>query len=198
MTSVWLCQVQTAFGPHGAIEEQLGRRPVRGISVFAFSRGLFACLSVAFFTSWQHAKCISGTGVPRQFQNCHTDTEAADHTWYRTSCIDTGLTGFDSDPETSSVWRDSRSRGRLEAAHMTGPGTAGSHPRFAHTRGGGLSTMRSRLSLKTSWSLLVGCFSSQQHNRVSHGRICADNFYVLPHQDRSYRSNLPSHPVTVY
>ena len=29
--------------------------------------------------------------------------------------------------------------------------------------------------------LLVGCLKSQQHASVSQGRICTDNFYVLPH-----------------
>ena len=29
--------------------------------------------------------------------------------------------------------------------------------------------------------LLVVCLTSQQHASVSQGRICTDNFYVLPH-----------------
>ena len=46
--------------------------------------------------------------------------------------------------------------------------------------------------------LLVGCLTSQQQASVSQGRICSDNFYVLPHWDRSCRSNVLPHPVTVY
>ena len=45
---------------------------------------------------------------------------------------------------------------------------------------------------------LLGSLTSQQHASVSQGRICSDNFIVLPHWDRSCRSNFPSHPVTVY
>ena len=30
-------------------------------------------------------------------------------------------------------------------------------------------------------SLLVGCFTSQQHASVSQGRICERQFFVLPH-----------------
>ena len=46
--------------------------------------------------------------------------------------------------------------------------------------------------------LFVGCLTSQRHASVSQGRICSDNFFVLPHWERSCRSNFPSHPVTVY
>ena len=46
--------------------------------------------------------------------------------------------------------------------------------------------------------LSVGCFTSQQHASVSQGRICTDNFYMLPHWERSCRSNFLPHPVTVY
>ena len=46
--------------------------------------------------------------------------------------------------------------------------------------------------------LFVGCLTSQRHASVSQGRICSDNFFVLPHWDRSCISNFPSHPVTVY
>ena len=51
------------------------------------------------------------------------------------------------------------------------------------------------------WGLLVcwlvACSTSQQRPRVSQGRICSDNFYVLPHWDRCCRSNFLPHPVTV-
>ena len=43
--------------------------------------------------------------------------------------------------------------------------------------------------------LLVGCLTSQQQASVSQGRICSD---LLPHWDRSCRSNVLPHPVTVY
>ena len=43
---------------------------------------------------------------------------------------------------------------------------------------------------------IVGCLTSRQHASASQGRI--RQFYVLPHWDRSCRSNFPSHPVTVY
>ena len=46
--------------------------------------------------------------------------------------------------------------------------------------------------------LCASCLTSQQHASVSQGRIYSDNFYMLPHWDRSCRSNFPSHPVTVY
>ena len=46
-------------------------------------------------------------------------------------------------------------------------------------------------------SLLVGCSTSHQHAGVSQGPICRQ-LYVLPHWDRSCRSNFLPHPVTVY
>ena len=41
----------------------------------------------------------------------------------------------------------------------------------------------------------VACLTSQQRASVSQERSCTD---VQPHWDRSCRSNVPSHPVTVY
>ena len=45
--------------------------------------------------------------------------------------------------------------------------------------------------------LFVGCLTSQEHASVSQGRICSDKFYVLPHFDRSCRSNFIPQPGTV-
>ena len=45
--------------------------------------------------------------------------------------------------------------------------------------------------------LLVGCLTYQQQASVSQGRICSF-LPVLPHRDRSWRSNCLPHPVTVY
>ena len=45
---------------------------------------------------------------------------------------------------------------------------------------------------------LVACLTSQQHASVSQGRVCSDNFNVLPHWDRSCRLELsisPSHSI---
>ena len=50
-------------------------------------------------------------------------------------------------------------------------------------------------SLNDNVCWLVACLTSQQHASVSQGRICSD---VLPHWDRSCRSNFLPHPVTVY
>ena len=46
--------------------------------------------------------------------------------------------------------------------------------------------------------LFVGCLASQQHASVSQGPILLRQFYMLPHRDRSCRSNFLSHPITVY
>ena len=46
--------------------------------------------------------------------------------------------------------------------------------------------------------LFVGCLTSQQYASVSQGRICTDNVHVLPHRDRSCRSDFLPHSVTVY
>ena len=46
--------------------------------------------------------------------------------------------------------------------------------------------------------LLVRCLTYQQHAGVFQGRVCSDNFNMLPHWDRSCKSNFLSHPVTVY
>ena len=46
--------------------------------------------------------------------------------------------------------------------------------------------------------LFVGCVTSQQHAECISGTDLHRQFYVLPHWDRSCRSNFPSHPVTVY
>ena len=58
-------------------------------------------------------------------------------------------------------------------------------------------------SVSSDWAkrpccLFVGCLTSQQHASVSQGRICSDKIYVLPHWDRSWRSNFISYPVTGY
>ena len=47
-------------------------------------------------------------------------------------------------------------------------------------------------------SLLIGCIKSQHHAKRIRGEVLQRQFNVLPHWDRSCRSNLPSHPVTVY
>ena len=45
---------------------------------------------------------------------------------------------------------------------------------------------------------LVGCLTSQQHASCISRTDLLRQFDVLPHWDRSCRSNVPSHPVTVY
>ena len=71
---------------------------------------------------------------------------------------------------------------------------------FIQQGGGKLTVLLQRQFLHSearkmlSQSLFVGCLTSQQHASVSQGRVCKDNFYVLPHWDRSYRSSFPSHP----
>ena len=46
--------------------------------------------------------------------------------------------------------------------------------------------------------MFVGCLTSQQQASVSQGRICSDNFTCCHTWDRSCRSNVLPHPVTVY
>ena len=57
-------------------------------------------------------------------------------------------------------------------------------------------TSQQWLTYNVCW--LVGCLTSQQQASVSQGRICEDNFNMLPHWDRSCRSNVLPHPVTVH
>ena len=45
---------------------------------------------------------------------------------------------------------------------------------------------------------LVGCLASQQHAKCTSGTDLIRQFYMLPHWDRSCKSNFLSHPVTVY
>ena len=47
-----------------------------------------------------------------------------------------------------------------------------------------------------SFESFLGCSTFQQHASVSKGRICS--VIVLPHWDRSCRSEWLSHPVTAY
>ena len=54
------------------------------------------------------------------------------------------------------------------------------------------------ISPKMVICLFVGCLTSQQQASVSQGRICSDNFTCCHTWDRSCRSNVLPHPVTVY
>ena len=61
----------------------------------------------------------------------------------------------------------------------------------------GAEKMTSFISWVVCW-LFVGCLTSQQQASVSQGRICSDNFTCCHTWDRSCRSNVLPHPVTVY
>ena len=60
------------------------------------------------------------------------------------------------------------------------------------TRGPGARVSTSKVGQFLWW--LLACLTSQQHARTDLLR----QFYVLPHRDRSCRSNFVSHPVTIY
>ena len=60
-------------------------------------------------------------------------------------------------------------------------------------------TWHRSLKTKPSNSSFAGCLTSKQHTSLSQRHICSDSStWMLPHWDRSCRSNFLPYPVTVY
>ena len=101
---------------------------------------LFACL-----TSQQHASVSQGRICSDNFTCNHTETEAADQTFYLTQSqyTDTGQTSPSADRITPGTWQGSHWSANFGVTGMTRPGKipskAGSEPRIFRSRGGRLN-----------------------------------------------------------
>ena len=92
----------------------------------------FVCLLVGCLTSRQHASVSQGRICLDNVTCCHTETDAADPTFYLTlsQYTDTGPTSPCADPRTPGAWQSSHWRANFEVAGMTRPGKIPSQAGF--------------------------------------------------------------------
>ena len=102
------------------------------------------CLLVGCLTSQQHARVSQGRICTDNFTCCHTETEAADQTFYLTPSqyTDTGPTSLSADPLTPGAWQGSHWSANFKVTGMTRPGKipsqVGFEPRIFRSGGGRL------------------------------------------------------------
>ena len=115
--------------------------PSRGTKVRVRRREGVVCWLVACLTSQQRASVSQG---PICSDNCHTETEVADQTFYLTQSqyTDTGPTSSNADPKTSGAWQSSHLSANFKSLvwlDQEKSPQAGIEPRACRSRGEGLN-----------------------------------------------------------
>ena len=139
-----------------------------------------------FFFSW----LVSSSSTAKMYlrdsilnlMSCHTEIEATDQTLILSWYSDTGQTSPGSEPILLGVWQVSHQHAKFLVSGLIELG------------------FKSQTSCtEDPHCLFVGCLLNvpATYECIS-GTDLLRQFYVLPHWDRSSRSNFPSHPVTVY
>ena len=145
----------------------------------------YVCWLLACLTSQQHTSAPQGRICSDNFTCCHTETEVADQTFFLTQSqyTDTGPTSPSADPIMPGAQQGSHWSANFVITGITRPGKipaqARIEPQVCRSRGG-----RTNHQAKEAV--------------VFQRRICFRQLYMLPHGVKSCRSNLLSHPVTVY
>ena len=145
-------------------------------------------LFVGRLTSQQHVYVSQGWICSENFTCYHTETEAADQTFYliQSQYTDAGPTSPSTDPVMPGAWQGSHWSAKFEVTGMTRPRKIPSQMGFEHRifcpQGGCLNHLANK------------AVSNMQN--VYQERICT--LRMLPHSDRSCKSNFPCQPVIAY